>query len=85
MSQPIKVDLIFFNCADIYLVVGLVRLPRSVGGHLTFTMEDNLYILVNGRQPPILAGNLTNTTTKNKLSQFKKIKSTLIGCDIIIN
>ena len=33
-------------------------------------MQDNLYILVNGRQPPILAGNLTNTTTTNKWSQF---------------
>ena len=34
-------------------------------------MEDDLNILVNGRQPPRLAGNLTNTKTKNKLSYFK--------------
>ena len=32
-------------------------------------MQDNLNILVNGRQPPTIAGNLTNTTTKNKWSQ----------------
>ena len=48
-------------------------------------MEDDLNICVNGRQPPTLAGNLTNTTTKNKLSQLKKIKATLNGCDIIVN
>ena len=28
-------------------------------------------------------GNLTNTTTKNILAQMKK--STLVGCDIIVN
>ena len=34
-------------------------------------MEDDLNILVNQRQPSTPAGNLTNKTTKNRLSQLK--------------
>ena len=49
-------------------------------------MEDDLIILVNGRQPSTLAGNLTDTTNKIKLSQLKtQPKSTLIGCEIIVD
>ena len=53
-------------------------------------MEDDLKInaiLTNSTEQHSAAqrstGNLTNTTTKNILAQLKK--STLIGCDIIVN
>ena len=52
--------------------------------------KDNFTKLKNGRRPLYLnalfihsTGNLTNTTTTNMLAQSKK--STLIGCDIIVN
>ena len=38
-------------------------------------MEDTLNILLNGRQPLRLVGDLTNTTNNNKLSHFKKNKN----------
>jgi hypothetical protein len=43
-------------------------------------MEDDLNKSANLTNS---TGNLTNTTTKNILAQMKK--STLIGCDIIVN
>ena len=73
------------------------RLPYLYQFKTTFIFQkkDNLNILKIGRRPQtnqkrgnnqqhILPGNLTNTTTKSKLVKFKK-KSTLIGCDIIVN
>ena len=44
-------------------------------------MEDNLKKCNFNQQHS--TGNLTNTTTKNILAHLKK--STLIGCDIIVN
>jgi hypothetical protein len=54
-------------------------------------MEDDLNILLNGRQPQklktvlktVTSHNLTNTTTKKILARLKQQKS--IGCDIIVN
>ena len=46
-------------------------------------IKADLYAILKNSTSQLHPGNLTNTTTKNILAQFKK--SSLFGCDIIVS